>query len=113
MSSLLMKKKGTMNEVRTVLQANEDKLGISLEEVGRFLDETHFFCVYEKYYMRSSGYTSLSILMYQKEENVMLEAIGAGGGDGLFNISWGSEKNFVKKLKTALEEQGFITISFT
>lgn len=63
--------------------------------------------VYEKFFLRSSSYASISLTVIGNQEEVIISAIGAAGGEGLLNISWGAEKNFVTRLEKALIDQGF------
>lgn len=63
--------------------------------------------VFERYYMRTGSYASLTVAVTGDEETVYVDGIGSGGGGGIFNISWGSESNFVERLADILEEKGF------
>lgn len=63
--------------------------------------------VFERYYMRNGDYTSLSVAVTGDEEAVYVDGIGAGGGHGIFNISWGSENDMVDHLADILTMRGF------
>lgn len=63
--------------------------------------------VFERYYMRNGSYASLTVAITGDNEAVYVDGIGAGGGGGLFNISWGSETNFADQLAEILERRGF------
>ena len=67
--------------------------------------------VFEKYYWRNESYTSLSVSVTGDSQSAYVDIIGAGGGGGLFNISFGSEEEFVENLAEALEAQGCRRIS--
>lgn len=112
MSRLYMNKQGCLQEVIEYLEMHNADMGISVRCAGCFSFDDHWFGVYEKYYNRAGNYASLSLHLYQKDDRVMLEAIGAGGGSGFMNISWGSEGNFVAKLKKLMEQNGFETIQY-
>lgn len=64
--------------------------------------------VFEKYYMRSGSYTSLTVAVTGDATSCYVDAIGAGGGTGLFNISWGSEDDFTEDFAERMRSQGFI-----
>lgn len=66
--------------------------------------------VFERYYMRNGSYASLTVAVTGDEEAVYVDGIGAGGGEGLFNLSWGSEADFVDQLAEILEDRGFKTL---
>ena len=108
MAKLLCKKRGELADVRKLFLDHLSALGSSAELAGCYSFEDHWFGVIEKYYMRAGSYASLSIHLYQHNDEVYLEAIGAGGGAGMFNISWGSEGSFIKKLESLLKTQHFV-----
>lgn len=50
----------------------------------------------EEYRVRNNS-TQLNVVITRKEsEGVIVEFISGGGGTGVFNVSWGSEKSFLK-----------------
>ena len=66
--------------------------------------------VFENYFMRTGSYASLSVTMiwmpgFFSKGTAVVSAVGSGGGDGLFNISWGAEDDFVDWFWTTLQEQ--------
>jgi hypothetical protein len=64
--------------------------------------------VFEKYYMRSSNRTSLSVMLTQNLDTVYVDAVGSGGGQGaLFRFSWGAEASFVSTVARVLQGHGF------
>lgn len=67
--------------------------------------------VFEKYYMRTGSYASLTVAITGDEEAVYVDGISAGGGGGLFNISWGSESDFLDQLEELLRRRGFEPIA--
>ena len=67
--------------------------------------------VFEKYYYRNDSYTSLSVSVTGDSQSAYVDIIGAGGGGGFFNLSFGSEEEFVEELAETLEAQGCRRIS--
>lgn len=62
--------------------------------------------VYDKYFMRNSSRASLSIMLAGQGQNLMISAIGAGGGNGaLFNFSWGAEEDMVAVVEDFVAQQ--------
>lgn len=66
--------------------------------------------VFENYFMRTGSYASLSVTMiwmpgFFSNGTAVVSAVGSGGGDGIFNISWGAEDDFVDWFWTTLQEQ--------
>ena len=49
----------------------------------------------------------MTVAITGDDEAVYVDGIGAGGGGGIFNISWGSETDFTDLLAEILEERGF------
>ena len=65
--------------------------------------------VFEKYYWRSSNRASLTVVLSGGDGNVCVDAIGAGGGQGIvFKLSWGAEEDFVGTVRRILEAHGFV-----
>lgn len=64
---------------------------------------------FEKYYWRSSNRASLTVLISGRDGDVYVDAIGAGGGQGIvFKLSWGAEEDFVGTVRRILEARGFV-----
>lgn len=66
--------------------------------------------VFESYFLRTGSYASLSITMVWmadmfKKGRAVVTAVGSGGGEGLFNISWGAEDDFTASFWRALQDQ--------
>ena len=66
--------------------------------------------VFENYFMRTGSYASLSVTMiwmpdFFSKGPATISAVGSGGGDGIFNISWGAEEDFVDCFWKILQEQ--------
>lgn len=84
-------------------------------EYAEFLTKTYreadsvkiTFLTFEKYYLRNSSYTALSILITESQDMQYADIIGFGGGAGIMNISWGSNKKLAKKTSDIFVEYGF------
>ena len=64
--------------------------------------------VFEKYFMRASNRASLTVLFTSNGEDLFVDIIGAGGGQGVFfKLSWGSEEDFVYSARKVLEKRDF------
>lgn len=61
--------------------------------------------VFERYYMRTSGFTSLTVAVTGDEEAVYVDGIGAGGG-GMMEAIWSTEDKLLKTLVEILKEMG-------
>lgn len=66
--------------------------------------------IYEKYYMRTGGYTSLSIVLTEYEQQQTAYIVASGGGEGIVNHSFGANRNFAKECVEVLELCGFNVI---
>lgn len=62
---------------------------------------------FEKYYLRNNSHASLTILLTEDDAEQTAEIIGFGGGNGLFNISFGANSNFANTAVKILKEHGF------
>lgn len=68
--------------------------------------------VFEKFYFRTSSYAGLTILLTEIQgQKITLDIVGSGGGGGLLNISWGSNRSFAEKAQRRAEELGFVKLS--
>ena len=90
----MLERGGISPELKDEVSHIQDGVGIDL-------------IVFERYYMRNGSYASLSVAITGDDGAVYVDGIGAGGGGGIFNISWGSETDFTDLLAEILEERGF------
>jgi len=60
-------------------------------------------CVFEQLFFRVGSYASLTVMLTEADSGVDITAIGSGGGNGLFNISWGAENSYVESFKEYIE----------
>lgn len=115
MARLSMQGRGNHEILREVLIEEVQKRSSSvelLEAVTRQMgDVTVHILVFEKFYMRSSNWASLSVIISAEKDVLTVDAMGSGGGQGLiFNLSWGAEEDFVSVVETILEKHGFINL---
>lgn len=63
--------------------------------------------VYDKYYMRNSNRTSLSLTVVGYGDDLLISAIGSGGGSGIFfNFSLGAESDIVSIVENIINGIG-------
>lgn len=62
---------------------------------------------FERYYFRIGGYATLTMMLVEQDAIQSVDMIGSGGGQGVTNISWGSNKSIVNKAIKELEKYGF------
>lgn len=59
--------------------------------------------IYDKYFARTGSRASLSLTVAGHGEDILITAIGAGGGKGiLYNFSWGAEEKLVSIVQRSL-----------
>ena len=63
--------------------------------------------VYEMYYFRTKSYASLTVVLTEYENRQTACIVGSGGGGGMFNVTYGANRNFVTKCENALKVCGF------
>lgn len=62
---------------------------------------------YEKYYFRNSSYAALAVLLTDFGDIQTADIVGSGGGNGIFNISWGTNSEFADDAAGILHQMGF------
>ena len=112
MALLTLKGRGDLEEIVKYLEIKIGDSGISsqlIHKVKRELDRsTIYLLAFEKYYFRNESRTSLSILISEIDDEIVVDAVSTGGGQGMiFRISWGAEENYVNLVKDALLSKGF------
>lgn len=61
---------------------------------------------FEKYYFRNGSYASLTVVLTENGDEKTADIIGSGGGEGLFNISWGANSSFAREAENVLNSYG-------
>lgn len=76
------------------------------------VNQDTYFIVVEKFFLRNSSRASLSIVIAKDDfEEVVIEAVGSGGGNGwLFKFDWGAKESFEYAIIKILKEH---SITFT
>lgn len=79
-----------------------------VSEICQEFDKTTVILLcFEKFYFRIGGYASLTILLTEYESQQTADIISSGGGDGMYNFSYGANSNFTGTAKNLLEKHGF------
>ena len=85
-----------------------DRLSIEFkDEIVRELGETKtLLLIYERWYLRTSSYASLVIMLSEFKGYQCADIIATGGKDNFFSL--GAETNFLKCGEDALQKIGFL-----
>lgn len=115
MSKLSMRGRGTVNGIVSAIVSGLEAGSVSCtlcEKAERNFGDTKIvMLVFEKYYWRAGNRASLSVLVSGKNENVIVDAVSSGGGQGIFfSFSWGAEESFLESLRDILNEYRFTEI---
>lgn len=62
---------------------------------------------FERYYFRNNSYAGLTVMLTESEETQTADVIGFGGGEGLFNFSFGANSETAELAEKLLREHGF------
>lgn len=65
---------------------------------------------FERYYFRNGSYAGLTVMVAEDDYGQTADIIGSGGGEGLFNVSWGANQSFADMASRILKGYGFIEI---
>ena len=66
--------------------------------------------VFEKYMWRAGNRASLTVTLFSGGETVYVDAIGSGGGTGVFfSFSWGAEDALVSTVDDILRSAGYLS----
>ncbi|MBU1142809.1 MAG: hypothetical protein KKH92_04105 [Firmicutes bacterium] len=106
------KGRGDIEDIIKYLKEGIQNSGISCELVHSVTRDTNgsktYLLVFEKWYYRTSSRASLTVMVTENDETIYVDAISAGGGQGLiFRFSWGAEENFVGVVRNLLQSKGF------
>ena len=78
-----------------------------LEQLSDANDAKVLLLVFERFYLRNSSMTANIIQIIDDGQKQSATIVGTGGGDGIFNISWGTNSNFACKAANALAALGY------
>ena len=115
MAIVSMQGKGNGEEIVYIIKEEMSRSGMTVELIDSVTrqvnDATIYIMVFEKYYMRSSNRASLTVVVTSRNGDILVDAIGAGGGQGIvFKWSWGAEESFVSSIEKILSRENFIRI---
>lgn len=93
--------------------ANALKGGIKAElvcESSRRVDYVNIYILsFEKFFFRNGSYASLSVVLTENGDEKTADIIGSGGGEGIFNFSWGANREFAEDAERILQGYGLDT----
>ncbi len=110
MSSVNIKMKGDKSkEIKQLAGILKGEINAELVcDSRRCLDDVSVILLsFEKYYMRNGSYASLTVMLTESENAQTADIIGSGGGEGIFNISWGANSEFADMAERVLYRYGF------
>jgi hypothetical protein len=112
MAMSTFKGNGDIEEMVNYLKEGIQNSGMSNELVHSVTRDSNgsktYLLVFEKWYYRTSSRASLTVMVTENDETIYVDAISAGGGQGLvFRFSWGAEENFVGIVRNLLLNKGF------
>ncbi|WP_312654438.1 DUF6054 family protein [Proteiniclasticum sp.] len=115
MAKISMQGKGNGNDIAELITREMESSGMSTQLVDSITRQTGdlymHILVFEKYYMRSSNRASLTVVVTDADHDIKVDAIGAGGGQGVFfRFSWGAEESFVSVIEEILRRENFTEI---
>lgn len=94
-----------------------DMADVLKKEVGAELISENYrrvglvnICVlaFEKFFFRNGSYASLTVVLTEDGENKTADVIGSGGGEGLFNISFGANREMAIDTASILKQFGLV-----
>ena len=96
----------TLHELGQILkeEINGELVHESLRDVG---GGKVLLLSFEKYYFRNGSYASLTVMITEDGHGQVADIIGSGGGEGLFNVSWGANQSFADMAAKTLKMYGF------
>ncbi len=116
MARITMRGRGNAQIITKIISDGVLQSGLSCELIDGFShtlgDAAVSITVFEKYYMRSSNRASLTVAVLSDKDEIIVEAIASGAGQGaIFHFSWGAEEDFVSIVEEVLSNIGFISMS--
>ncbi len=110
-----MQGKGNAGDIAELIVREMESSGMStqlVDSITRKIGDLNMqIMVFEKYFMRSSNRASLTVVVTERNQEIIVDAIGAGGGQGVvFGFSWGAEESFVSVIESILRSENFINL---
>ncbi len=96
---------GPPEAVNKLISNNQLKTALVFDEHKIIKDSKYelFIMVFEKYYLRTNSTTSLTVTVDNINGDTIIKCISTGSSVGMFMLSYGAGKDFIKIVKTILE----------
>jgi len=110
MEHVVLKGKGDIHEISQLLMNQMPIVTTKdFQKIHRKIDLSEFMLlVFEKHYMRNNSRSTLTVVIHQVADELIIDAIGSGGASGMFfNISLGANFDIVNTVVKVLEPKGF------
>jgi len=79
-----------------------------VSETWRYVNGVRIvYLTFEKLYWRTGSYAGLTILLTESNLIQTADVVGFAGGEGIFNLNMGVNKDFTENAKQILSKQGF------
>ena len=103
-------KSKSLEELATILK-NEIGAELVYDSRRKLDDASAWLLSFERFYFRNGSYATLTIMLTESGDQQTADIIGSGGGEGIFNISWGANSSFASMAVDLLQQCGFREIS--
>lgn len=110
MASVHIKMRGnTCTSIVEISAAFKEDLFAELvsESFRNYKDVNINLLSFEKYYFRNGSYAGLTVMFTETVDTQTADITGFGGGEGLFNLSWGANTHFAEEAVRILKRYGF------
>ena len=113
MSSAIIKmKRGSETNLAEVSKSilddfKGDVAELSLEQMSEVNGVKVLLLILERYYMRNGSMAVSTVQIIDSGEVQQATIIGTGGGEGLMNISLGTNQDFARRVAKVLAKLGF------
>lgn len=113
MSSAIIKmKRGSETDLAEVSKSilddfKGDVAELSLEQMSEVNGVKVLLLILERYYMRNGSMAVSTVQIIDSGEVQQAAIIGTGGGEGLMNISLGTNQDFARRVAKVLAKLGF------
>ena len=104
------KKQSTLQEIHEVIHCIE--LAEQVSKHTQVINDVIIWTLtYEKYFLRNNSYTSVTIVLTEYGQEQTACVVSSGGGEGMLNCSYGSNREFAESCVQALESCGFEVVT--
>ena len=104
--------KTDLKELSQAIINGSDMAGaeLVLEQLSEASDAKVLLLVFERFYLRNSSMTANILQIIDDGQKQSATIVGTGGGDGIFNISLGTNNDFACKAAKTLAALGFTEV---